>query len=128
MNKKVLGFLTAALVSFGAAAPAQAASTSGYDLITMGQGTKTLGIAYVDNNYSGSRIEFRGESCNSDKNDVPEYQFPLPDKWLYSISSVQSMAAGCQMQLRDRYGNKLLVGWEPQLGSWNDQTVTVQFT
>ncbi|EYT79222.1 MULTISPECIES: hypothetical protein [unclassified Streptomyces] len=128
MDKKVLGVLAAVTLSVGVAAPASAATAPGYDLLTMGHGTKTLGIAYVDNNYSGSRIEFRGESCNSDKEDIPDYQFPLPEKYRWTISSVQNMTADCQMGLRNRNGDRLLVGWEPQLGSWNDQTVTVQFS
>ncbi|GGZ52388.1 hypothetical protein [Streptomyces subrutilus] len=121
MNKKVLGVLAAALLSFGAASPAGAAE-SGYDLITMGQGSRTIGIAYEHNGYTGSRIEFRGESCNG-----RDYNFSMPANWQFRISSVQQLG-DCQMGLRNRDGRYLAVGWESQLGSWNDQAVTVEFT
>ncbi|MFF0747380.1 hypothetical protein ACFYVL_44075 [Streptomyces sp. NPDC004111] len=135
MKKRLIGVCAAALLSLGVAAPASAAPAPAppYDILTMGEGPVLLGVVYADANFSGSRIEFRGNSCSKDKDGVPEYQFPLNSDWRWQISSLRFYAASqnCELWLRDRNGDKLSFGgitsvkW---LGDWNDQTVTVQFT
>ncbi|MEV0782670.1 hypothetical protein AB0I52_06725 [Streptomyces sp. NPDC050423] len=115
MNKKVLGALAAALL-LGSASPAGAAERP--DLMTLGQGTMTLGIIYEHNDYSGAILEFRGNSCAA--------YFELPAIWKEITSSVKSMS--CRMGIQDKYNNYLRVGWEPRLGEFNDRATKVQFT
>ncbi|MFD7029237.1 hypothetical protein ACFWAR_14505 [Streptomyces sp. NPDC059917] len=130
MNKRVLGVCAAVLLSVGVATPAGAATAAEppYDILTMGQGTKLLGIVYEHENFTGSRIEFRGEACTGRADGLPDYQFPLGDKWRWRISSVENKLCH-QMGLRDRNGVNLAIGGsQKRLGEWNDQTVTVQFS
>ncbi|MFI6644784.1 hypothetical protein [Streptomyces sp. NPDC050504] len=135
MKKRLFGVCAAALLSLGVAVPASAAPAPEppYDLLTMGEGPEVLGIVYADANFTGSRIEFRGNGCSKDKDGIPEYQFPLNSEWRWRISSLKlySSSKNCELWLRDRTGDKLSFGGYASvkwLGDWNDQTVTVQFT